>query len=44
MKCSNEACLKEWNYSGKNRFYATCPDCKTSVKIKGDDMNGKYFR
>jgi len=26
-------CGKTWNYKGKNKVYATCPDCKTSVKI-----------
>lgn len=37
MICSNEACKRKWVYKGKNVFYATCPDCKTSVKIlKGD--------
>jgi len=26
-------CGKEWDYKGDNKFYATCPDCKSSVKI-----------
>lgn len=34
LKCHK--CGKVWEYSGKNFVYATCPDCKSSVKI-GDD-------
>lgn len=33
IKCNN--CKKEWEYNGNNKYYATCPDCKTSVKLKG---------
>ena len=39
MKCTNEQCLKEWNYSGKQKVYATCPDCKKSVKIEDGVMD-----
>ncbi len=31
--CTKKTCKKEWDYQGSNKFYATCPDCKTSVKI-----------
>jgi len=31
LKCG---CGKEWDYSGNNKIYATCPDCKRLVKIK----------
>jgi len=27
-------CGKKWEYGGKNKYYATCPDCKTSVKVR----------
>ena len=32
LKCYK--CGYEWDYKGKRRRYATCPDCKTSVNIK----------
>lgn len=32
LKC--QKCKKEWDYKGLNKYYATCPDCKTSVKIR----------
>jgi phage FluMu protein Com len=31
VKC--QKCEKEWLYKGLRKFYVTCPDCKTSVKI-----------
>ncbi len=41
IKCQNERCIKansgkpyEWDYNGKNPFYASCPRCKTSIKIE----------
>ncbi len=24
----------EWDYKGKQEFYATCPKCKSSVRVK----------
>jgi endogenous inhibitor of DNA gyrase (YacG/DUF329 family) len=27
-------CGKEWDYTGNSQVYATCPDCKRSVKIE----------
>ena len=33
LKCKNPKCKREWEYNGKRKFYATCPDCKSSVKI-----------
>ena len=33
LKCSN--CSYEWDYKGKNTYYATCPDCLNKVKLKG---------
>lgn len=34
LKCKNKLCKKKWDYKGKARFYATCPDCLRKVKIK----------
>lgn len=33
LKCKR--CGKEWDYTGNMKFYASCPDCKSSVRIKG---------
>lgn len=35
LKCNNQKkkCFHEWNYKGEADFYATCPKCKSSVKI-----------
>lgn len=32
IKCAK--CGKVWEYTGKNKVYATCPDCKRLVEIK----------
>jgi predicted RNA-binding Zn-ribbon protein involved in translation (DUF1610 family) len=34
LKCTS--CKRVWDYTGKNKVYATCPDCRKIVKIKGD--------
>jgi len=31
IKCKN--CDKTWNYTGKNKVHATCPDCRRNVKL-----------
>lgn len=33
MKLKCKRCEYEWDYKGKRRFYATCPDCHTLVKL-----------
>lgn len=33
IKCTNKKCEKVWAYKGKQKFYATCPDCHTNTKI-----------
>lgn len=38
LKCKK--CNREWDYSGDKKFYTSCPDCKTSVKIS-EDKNEK---
>lgn len=37
LKCEN--CGKEWDYSGKNKVYTTCPDCRKLVRIPGEFWN-----
>jgi len=32
IKC--DRCGKEWDYTGSNEFFATCPDCRKLVKLK----------
>jgi hypothetical protein len=32
MACSR--CKHAWNYSGRNRYYATCPHCRIYLKIE----------
>jgi len=41
LKCKNPKCRREWEYKGDKRFYASCPDCKNSVKIpeKSEEEN-----
>jgi len=34
MKLKCPKCNREWEYTGKKKIYTSCPDCKTSVKIK----------
>lgn len=31
LKCKR--CGRKWDYKGKKKYYTSCPDCKTSVKI-----------
>lgn len=42
LKC--QKCEKEWMYTGERLYYATCPDCKSSVKIKGGDNESSNLR
>ena len=35
LKCS---CGREWEYKGKNKYYATCPDCHVAVKIVSKEI------
>ena len=32
LKCKR--CGHEWDYKGKNPYYATCPFCLSKVKVK----------
>jgi Zn finger protein HypA/HybF involved in hydrogenase expression len=38
IKCKR--CDYEWDYKGKSVWYASCPRCKTNVRIKQDQNNG----
>lgn len=31
LKC--QRCDYEWDYKGSREYYATCPNCKSSVRI-----------
>lgn len=33
--CDN--CGKAWVYTGSNKVFVTCPDCRKLVKIGGED-------
>lgn len=35
LKCKK--CGRLWDYKGEKKFYTSCPDCKTSVKIEDID-------
>jgi DNA-directed RNA polymerase subunit RPC12/RpoP len=35
LKCKR--CGREWDYKGQKEYYCSCPDCRTSVKIKEFD-------
>lgn len=32
VKCQH--CSREWEYTGKSKVMATCPDCQKKTKIK----------
>lgn len=34
IKCNKKKCGHEWDYKGKQKFYATCPQCLTKVNIE----------
>ena len=36
MKLKCKICKHNWEYKGKNKVLATCPDCHNKVKIIGD--------
>lgn len=31
LKC--QKCKRQWDYKGQGEYYATCPNCKSSVKV-----------
>lgn len=34
-----QRCEHEWDYTGESQYYATCPCCKSSVKVDEDSRN-----
>jgi len=36
LNCTNILCKKEWDYTGSNKIYAICPDCRRAVKITSE--------
>lgn len=38
LRCKK--CKREWEYKGTKKYYTSCPDCKTSVKIKRNNNEG----
>ena len=44
IKCTKEDCKHEWNYKGKSKFYATCPNCYRKVKISKGEKDGEQKR
>lgn len=34
IRCPNSKCQYAWPYSGRFRYYATCPSCRRNVKIQ----------
>lgn len=33
IQCLNKKCNHQWDYTGKSKFYATCPNCYNKVNI-----------
>jgi len=33
IKLTCQKCGRVWKYKGKRKYYTSCPDCKTSVKV-----------
>ena len=42
LKC--QRCGNEWDYNGKQTYYATCSKCKTSVRIKPKYKNQRPIK
>ncbi len=38
MKIKCKYCGYEWNYNGRMTLYATCPNCKRSIKLQGEEQ------
>ncbi len=37
MFCGRASCMYDWEYSGASKFYATCPRCKSSVRVPSEE-------
>lgn len=40
LKCNNKGCGYEWDYNGKSDYYASCPRCRGSVKVRNTKKDG----
>ena len=48
LKCPRAGCNNVWKYKGKNKLFAVCSLCHTTVwikknQVKGGDKNGSKF-
>ena len=34
-------CGYEWDYNGNSDWYASCPRCKTNIRVNGENKDGK---
>jgi len=34
MKLKCQRCNHQWDYTGYKKYFTSCPECRTSVKIK----------
>jgi len=44
MRMLCDKCGHEWDYQGKSKYYASCPQCKKSVKISQEDLAEDTFK
>jgi hypothetical protein len=44
MELTCQRCKNIWNYLGNSKWYASCSSCKSSVKIKQEDLRFKTSR
>lgn len=44
MKLKCKHCGYEWEYTGKSKYYATCPKCLYKVKLKMEDKKWQKKR
>jgi uncharacterized protein (DUF983 family) len=38
IKAICDGCGKAWIYTGKNKVYVTCPDCRKLVKLDSEEV------
>jgi len=41
MRLGCRRCKYEWDYQGRNPYYATCPYCFTKVSVRGCQVDQK---
>lgn len=41
MKVKCERCKYEWDYNGRSKYYASCPMCHKTIKIKEVSEDGE---